>query len=181
MINLITLDRQDENDINFSDNIASINLDTSIIISTRKQEQNIIFDQLRKITFVATDKIAFTNYTSINENAVLDLSLKCKICYPKHVDINYVAPFGCHYYNAIYPNYDHVINDNNILLYNIRSVLYIDKNIFRYLKKPLSFQKADKLLSLDIKYSINSINQILNIYLIKDDFIFNSFNDHFDK
>ncbi|MFW6219354.1 MAG: hypothetical protein ACOC33_00670 [bacterium] len=181
MINFITLDRQDENDIDFSDDLGNINLDSSIVISSRKQEKNITLDKLNKITFIATDNIAFTNYTSINDYAILDLSLKCKICYPKYIDLSFTAPFGCYYYNSIYPSFDWTINDDNILLQNIRCILYIDKTIFRHLDKSLSFKKMDKLISLNIQYNINSENKINDIYYVKDDYVFNSFIDHFDK
>lgn len=179
MINFINLIRQD--DISFSDDIGKIDINNSIIICSRKDEQNLIYDNLNKITFITNDNIPFTNYTTVNDFTVFEYGLRCKICYPKHIDINFVTPFGISYYNQIYTTFNSIINANNVVLENIRHIIYLDRVIFRMQKRPLSIKQNDHIITMDIKYSINCQQSLANIYYIRDNFIFESFMDHFDR
>ena len=179
MINFINL--INEEPIEFSDTINKIDLKNSIIICSRKAEQNLIFDKFWKPTFIATDNIAFTNYTTVNDFTVMEQSLRCKICYPKGIDIDFIEPFDHSFYNKIYNNFKLKELENNFILSEIRHVIYLDRVVFRILQRPLALKKGESLISLNFSYTLNSSCHISNIYYIKDDFMFDDFSKQMDR
>lgn len=179
MVNFVNVPNTDDSD--FSDTISNIDFNKSIVLCTNTYEKNIIYDKSCRVSFISVHPIPFTNYTTINEFTLFDYVPKVKICHPIGVNVNFIEPYDMPYYNKIYTLNDRSFNSKCILHSKVRTIIYLDRAIFKHTKKPLAIPKNKMILSLDFSYNINATEQIENIYYIQDTFVYDDFLNHFDR
>lgn len=169
--------------INFADQLNQIDMNTSIVLCSNKDEKHVKFDDMNRVTFITSQSIPFTNFTSINNCSVYEYHPKIKLYHPLGVSSTFIEPYDGYFYNKIYTSNDVYFSGNSVLYNKIQTVILIDRTMFKHFKKPLAINKNESVLSLEFTYNINSDDntKIKNIYYIRDNFVYEKFLDHFGK
>ena len=172
--------------------INEIDLARSIVIVSPNQYNFIRRNRFGKLDVLASQNINLSNCASVNEYFLKKVNCipKIKVLVPKGIELSIEKPNN-NYTNIIYPNFDtefrkhHKSNINDYLLYSrMEFDIYIDTK--QFLKTNPSHQIRFDVALFTMSFrpmcyvgSVDQVNQIDDIYWIKNDELFKTFEDTF--
>lgn len=164
---------------NFDPNIlVDIDVENSIILSTLENNNITITD--KELFLNTNNEINIYNQKLVGDDIFINFSPIIKWSVPndvslKFTDSNKESPF----LEKIYTKYNFIKKEENYSFFTINFILHINKNQID--KNMVKINRNQQILAVNIDYGIFRETPIDNLYIIKNDYIFEDFLNHFER